>query len=519
MAAPCARWSPRPRRACATTRCAGCRPTVSATASRRGRRAPSWPRPSTRAGSCTTAGRERSSAWTTTCAFLAATRCSRSASSSWPPKPTSRPWPSSRTARSGRTRCGARASRGSRAPVAAARPPPTPGWRARTTVRSRRSRRPPTRGPILRGARRPPPPLGAAVLRLHAQAARTEDQAVSLRRRPRDTRGLRWRDGHAPPLHGAQRADRGRHRLGRVRAAGARLRRRPDVRADHAPGGRRGGARGRLHRRRLHAEGDHDRRRRRRGRQGDGLRPPGQSQARPRRLPPAVRRDLQPVHARGLPDPLRAGLAALHLPLPRRHLRLPGHRDRRPACTPARPLPHPREGRHRRGRATLLGDRRARRDVRAPRPVQPPQRPLEVPLPAATDDMRLPSPPLPKALRRTPPRPGARPSRDGTRPNGAVQDLRPGARDGRPPSKGGSQIDRQRLKEQATEVPVSVAGWLDERSGASPFVRGFMYRKVPRGTNWFYTLGSATMFAFLAQAVTGVFLAMYYNPAPGRLRV
>ena len=41
-----------------------------------------------------------------------------------------------------------------------------------------------------------------------------------------------------------------------------------------------------------------------------------------------------------------------------------------------------------------------------------------------------------------------------------------------------------------------------------------MFRKVPKGTNWFYTLGSATMFAFLSQAVTGVFLAMYYDPSP-----
>jgi quinol-cytochrome oxidoreductase complex cytochrome b subunit len=39
-----------------------------------------------------------------------------------------------------------------------------------------------------------------------------------------------------------------------------------------------------------------------------------------------------------------------------------------------------------------------------------------------------------------------------------------------------------------------------------------LFRKVPRGVNWFYTFGSATMFAFLSQAVTGVFLAMYYRP-------
>jgi quinol-cytochrome oxidoreductase complex cytochrome b subunit len=41
-----------------------------------------------------------------------------------------------------------------------------------------------------------------------------------------------------------------------------------------------------------------------------------------------------------------------------------------------------------------------------------------------------------------------------------------------------------------------------------------LYRKVPKGTNWFYTLGSATLFAFVFQAITGVFLAMFYTPSP-----
>jgi quinol-cytochrome oxidoreductase complex cytochrome b subunit len=71
----------------------------------------------------------------------------------------------------------------------------------------------------------------------------------------------------------------------------------------------------------------------------------------------------------------------------------------------------------------------------------------------------------------------------------------------------------ERRKEALTEVPIAVVGWLDERAGVGPFLRGFLYRKVPKGTNWFYTLGSATMFAFLSQAVTGVFLAMYYRPS------
>lgn len=68
--------------------------------------------------------------------------------------------------------------------------------------------------------------------------------------------------------------------------------------------------------------------------------------------------------------------------------------------------------------------------------------------------------------------------------------------------------------ERAKEAPVDLVGWVDERTGATPFLTGMLLRKVPKGTNWFYTLGSATLFAFVVQAITGVFLAMYYTPSP-----
>jgi ubiquinol-cytochrome c reductase cytochrome b subunit/menaquinol-cytochrome c reductase cytochrome b subunit len=64
------------------------------------------------------------------------------------------------------------------------------------------------------------------------------------------------------------------------------------------------------------------------------------------------------------------------------------------------------------------------------------------------------------------------------------------------------------------EAGITVVDWLDERTSMSGGLRWLLYRKVPRGINWAYTLGSATMFAFLSQAVTGVFLAMYYTPGP-----
>ena len=93
--------------------------------------------------------------------------------------------------------------------------------------------------------------------------------------------------------------------------------------------------------------------------------------------------------------------------------------------------------------------------------------------------LKLPKPPGP---RRTPPVPGTTKKVNGKKPG---------------------------LKDHAAEAGIATVGWLDERTGAGPFLRGFLFRKVPKGTNWFYTLGSATMFAFLNQAVTGVFLAMY----------
>jgi menaquinol-cytochrome c reductase cytochrome b subunit len=96
--------------------------------------------------------------------------------------------------------------------------------------------------------------------------------------------------------------------------------------------------------------------------------------------------------------------------------------------------------------------------------------------------MRLGRPPVPQVLRPRPKRPGETPP------------MAPA--------------------EQAWEAGIAAVGWIDERTSLSGGLRWMMFRKVPKGTNWFYTLGSATMFAFLSQAVTGVFLAMYYDPSP-----
>lgn len=56
--------------------------------------------------------------------------------------------------------------------------------------------------------------------------------------------------------------------------------------------------------------------------------------------------------------------------------------------------------------------------------------------------------------------------------------------------------------------------WLEERSGLVGGIKYFLFRKVPGDLGWAHTLGSATLTAFLVQAITGVILAMFYKPSP-----
>jgi quinol-cytochrome oxidoreductase complex cytochrome b subunit len=70
---------------------------------------------------------------------------------------------------------------------------------------------------------------------------------------------------------------------------------------------------------------------------------------------------------------------------------------------------------------------------------------------------------------------------------------------------------RRAQAEQALLAPVN---WLEERSGLVGGLRYFLFRNVPRDITWFQTLGSATLTAFIVQAVTGAILAMYYKPSP-----
>ena len=72
---------------------------------------------------------------------------------------------------------------------------------------------------------------------------------------------------------------------------------------------------------------------------------------------------------------------------------------------------------------------------------------------------------------------------------------------------------RRRQLEAAALAPLE---WVEERSGLVGYTKWFLFRRVPHDLSWAQTLGSASLTAFIVQAVTGVVLAMYYKPDPDK---
>jgi len=62
-------------------------------------------------------------------------------------------------------------------------------------------------------------------------------------------------------------------------------------------------------------------------------------------------------------------------------------------------------------------------------------------------------------------------------------------------------------------MAAKVFEWIDERLGLIGIYNTVLDRNVPK-VNWWFTLGSASLFLFVMQAVTGIFLAVYYVPSP-----
>jgi len=60
---------------------------------------------------------------------------------------------------------------------------------------------------------------------------------------------------------------------------------------------------------------------------------------------------------------------------------------------------------------------------------------------------------------------------------------------------------------------IKLADWLDERFEWRKVWDAIFLRKVPH-VNWWYTLGSATLFVAVMQGITGILLTLYYVPTP-----
>lgn len=58
-----------------------------------------------------------------------------------------------------------------------------------------------------------------------------------------------------------------------------------------------------------------------------------------------------------------------------------------------------------------------------------------------------------------------------------------------------------------------ISTWIDERSGLQAIWQAIFLRKIPK-VNWFYTLGSASLFVAMNQIITGILLTIYYVPTP-----
>ena len=56
--------------------------------------------------------------------------------------------------------------------------------------------------------------------------------------------------------------------------------------------------------------------------------------------------------------------------------------------------------------------------------------------------------------------------------------------------------------------------WLDRRTGANALLRASLDEPIPGGARFAYVFGSALLFLFVSQLITGVCLAVYYVPSP-----
>ncbi len=59
-----------------------------------------------------------------------------------------------------------------------------------------------------------------------------------------------------------------------------------------------------------------------------------------------------------------------------------------------------------------------------------------------------------------------------------------------------------------------IFGWIEDRLGVSAPVNELLNERLPGNVGWLQTLGTAALFMFSVQLISGIFLALYYVPSP-----
>jgi ubiquinol-cytochrome c reductase cytochrome b subunit len=70
-----------------------------------------------------------------------------------------------------------------------------------------------------------------------------------------------------------------------------------------------------------------------------------------------------------------------------------------------------------------------------------------------------------------------------------------------------------KVKGHEPATKTGLLGWFDRRTGVDALLRTALYEPIPGGARLAYVFGSALLFIFISQIITGVFLALYYVPS------
>src|SRR5450432_846990 len=68
-------------------------------------------------------------------------------------------------------------------------------------------------------------------------------------------------------------------------------------------------------------------------------------------------------------------------------------------------------------------------------------------------------------------------------------------------------------EQNGVRKPGGLFGWFDRRTGLDGLLREGLDEPVPGGARFAYVFGSALLFIFISQVITGIFLALYYVPS------